>query len=588
MLRPDTSHLDYRALLRRSKRLDTSRCTVARRIAILSDAAVPQLVPLLRVLLAEAGIRGDVYLANYDSAEIEAFDSESGLYRFEPDVAVVLPSVSALRRKYYRDAGDRARFAERVVADVETLWDAVASRSSALILQSNFVLPYERQFGNFDQLVPETFHAQVVRLNLAIAERAGSRTNVLINDVATLAAHVGLKHWFDERLWTLAKSFCALEHLPAVAQNIVDVVLSQTGHVVKCVVTDLDNTLWGGILGDDGLEGIELDPFGHGEPYHRLQHYLRDLKRRGVVLAVCSKNDHDTAIRPFREHPEMVLREEDVAVFVANWGPKPDNIRLIGDTLQIGLDSIVFLDDSPFERQLVRETLPEVLVPELPDDPADYVRVLCELNLFETASYSDEDRRRAEWYRENAVRAQARAAVTDIGEYLASLDMRAAMRPFDAWALPRVAQLIQRSNQFNLTTRRYTLPECEAMMVGDGSVHGFYLTLADKFGDNGLVSVIVLRERPGTLEIDTWLMSCRVLGRGLEQHAMNRVVAMAGERGCEWVTGTYLPTAKNAMVRDFFARFGFEETGPTPDGGTGWRLRVSSYRPQNVHVRETA
>jgi FkbH-like protein len=586
MLRPDTSHLDYSSLLRESKRRDYSQYTRTLRLALLSDAAVQQLVPLLRVLLAHKGIRAEIYLAEYDSIEIDVFNSTSALYQFKPDVVVFLNSLNALRFKYYRYGGERVHFAEETASQLAALWDSFRSRSTAAIVQSNLVLPYERPFGNFGLKVPESLYATVARLNAMITEMAQHHPNLFVNDIEHLASYVGRKHWSDERLWTLAKSFCALEYLPLVAQNIVDIVLSNVGHVIKCVVLDLDNTIWGGVIADDGLENIALGAFGEGEPFHRLQHYLLDLKRRGIVLAVCSKNDQATAIEPFRSHSEMVLREEDIAVFVANWGPKPDNIQYIRETLNIGLDSIVFLDDNPFERQLVRERLPEVIVPELPEDPADYVRAISELNLFEVTSFSDEDRKRADLYRENAARQQLQASFSDISGYLQSLDMRVTMKRFDAFHLPRIVQLLQRSNQFNLTTRRYGPAECEEMMRSEDEYIPLYIGLRDKLGDNGLISIIILKLTPPLLEVDSWLMSCRVLGRGVEQYAMNRVVAIAKEHGCQSVMGTYIPTAKNSIVKEFFAQFGFENIGQAPGGETSWLLNISGYEEQVAYMTE--
>jgi FkbH-like protein len=587
VLTRDTSHLDYRALVRESKRLALPGDAPVQRLALVSDAAVQHLVPLLRALLARRGVRAEIYLAEFDAIELEIFNAGSELYRFAPDAVVVLHSLNALRLKFHRETGDRASFAERSAAGMAGLWDTLRGRLPAVVLQSNFPLPYERAFGNFDHKVTDAFYPTVQRLNARIAELARDRSHVLVNDVESLASYVGRRHWWDERLWTLAKAYCSLEHLPRVAQNIVDIVLAKSGQLVKCVVLDLDNTLWGGVVGDDGVEGIAIGPFGEGEPFHRLQHFLLELQRRGIVLAVCSKNERANALEPFRAHPEMVLREEHIAVFAANWQPKPDNIRHIKETLNIGYDSMVFLDDNRFERELVRQSLPEVIVPELPEDPADYLRVLAELNLFETTSYSDEDHRRAALYRENAERAVAQSAFTDISDYLRSLDMQVTMRRFDPFHLPRVAQLLQRSNQFNLTTRRHSLPECEAMMEREDCLP-FYVKLADKFGDNGLISVVILTVRGTELEIDSWLMSCRVLGRGVEQYVMNEVVALARDRGCERVTGRYIPTAKNGMVKEFYAQFGFERVAGDDGGETLWRLAVSSYDSREVFMREVA
>ena len=582
MLTADRSHLDYGKLLRESKRYDYSRCTRSLRVAVLSDAAVQQIVPLLKVLLAHKGVRAEVYLAEYDSIELEVFNSDSKLYEFAPDAVVILSSLNALRVAYYRQPGERSAFGDDVAARVAGVWDALRARSLAVVIQSNYALPYERAFGNFDHKVPEAFYPTVQRLNEAIARMARERSHVLVNDVEALSSYVGRKHWCDERLWILAKTFCALEHLPLVAQNLVDILLANAGHVVKCVVVDLDNTLWGGVIGDDGLQGIAVGPFGEGEPFYRLQHHLLELKRRGIVLAVCSKNDQENALEPFRSHPDMVLREEDFAAFVANWDPKPDNLKRIREMLNIGFDSMVFLDDNPFERQLVRESLPEVVVPELPEEPADYVRAVSELNLFEVTSFSEEDRRRAELYRINAKRQSLQASCTDISEYLRSLEMRITMKRFDAFHLPRIAQLIQRSNQFNLTTRRYSLTECEEMAKREGCLP-LYLTLRDKFGDNGLISVIILELQPTVLEVNSWLMSCRVLGRGVEQYAMNQVVAIAKTHGCREVMGTYIPTRKNGMVREFYAQFGFRPVEER-QGRSRWCLKVAEYDERPAYI----
>jgi FkbH-like protein len=584
VLTPDTSHLDYAALIRASRTCDDTACARTMRVALLSDAAVPQLVPLLKVLLARKGVKLEVYQGEYDAVELDVFNEDSGLYAFTPDAVVILSSINALRLKYYRQQTDRQQFGDEAAAKCEALWDTIRQHSAAVIIQSNYVLPYERQFGNFDHKVPEAFYPTVMALNASIAAKARSRPSVLINDVEALASYVGRKQWCDERLWTLAKAFCAFEYLPLVAQNIVDILLSNAGHVVKCVVTDLDNTLWGGVIGDDGPEGIVISPSGDGEPFQRLQHYLLELKKRGIVLAVCSKNDEATALEPFRSHPEMVLREDDIAVFVANWNPKPDNIRTIKEALNIGYDSMVFLDDNIFERQLVRECLPEVIVPELPEDASDYVRAIAELNLFEVTAFSDEDTRRAELYRQNVQRQQVAMSVSDISEYLRSIEMTITMKRFDAFHLPRIAQLIQRSNQFNLTTRRYHLAQCEAMMNSEDTCLPLYLKLSDKFGDHGLISVVILQLQPAELVIDTWLMSCRVLGRGVEQYAMNEVVAVAKARGYASILGTYIPTAKNAMVKDFYERLGFEKVQEPENGEARWRLSVALYDPRIVHM----
>ncbi|MBO0800161.1 MAG: HAD family hydrolase, partial [Blastocatellia bacterium] len=531
--------MDYAALLRASKRLDISATSQRIRLALLSDAATQQLVPLLRVLLHRHGISAEIYEAPFDAIQLETVDSGSGLYRFQPDAVVILNSTQALRTAFGARSGSAEDFVHARAQGILEVWNAIQRHSSTTILQSTFVMPYERYFGNFDLKTPASLTSAARTLNNFITEQARSRPGVLIHDVEAVASWAGRSRWFDERFWELAKSFCALEHLPAVAKNIVDALLCMRGRAVKCVVLDLDNTLWGGVIGDDGVDGIVLNAHGSGEAYYRLQVFLKELLNRGILLAVASKNEMSNALMPFEKHPDMVLKRGDITVFMADWNDKAANIRKIRDALNIGFDSMVFLDDNPFERSLVRSVLPEVIVPELPEDPADYVRALCELNLFETASFSAEDLKRSSLYRAEAERREAQAAFANAADFLGSLDMRIVVSRFDAFHLPRIAQLIQRSNQFNLTTRRHTEAECEAMMRNPGLIP-LYVKLSDRLGDHGLIGIVVLEPGGDALFIRDWLMSCRVLARGVEQYLMNFVVEQAKDLNFGSVSGEYI------------------------------------------------
>jgi FkbH-like protein len=577
--------LDYQGLLRASRDLGREGATQKVKLALLSDAATQRFVPILRVLFHRHGVEAEIYEAPFGSLEAEVYDAQSGLYQFSPDAVVILNAVQALRAGFLnrRESADcfRKHAAERIVA----VWDAIQSRSSASIIQSNFVLPYERFFGNFDQKVPESLYATVSTLNAHIAAAAGQRPGVFVNDVEAIASWVGRVNWFDDRFWDSAKYFCSLDCLPSVANNLVDIVMAARGRLTKCIVLDLDNTLWGGTIGDDGIEGIQLNAHGDGEAFYRLQLWLRELRNRGILLAVCSKNDLQNALLPFDRHPEMVLKREDIAVFVANWNDKAGNIRHIRETLNIGFDSMVFLDDNPFERNLVRELIPEIVVPELPEDPADYVRAISELNLFETVSFSTEDLKRTERYRVEAERKQAQANFASVEEFLQSLDMRITVARFDSFNLPRIAQLIQRSNQYNLTTRRLSETECKALMEDESRWIPVYARLADRLGDHGLISVVILEIREDELAIRDWLMSCRVLARGVEQFVMNETFDRAKRLGLARVTGEYVPTAKNGMVKDFFSRFGFAKLDESANSHTRWSLRTDEYRPTETFIK---
>ncbi|HEY3850725.1 MAG TPA: HAD-IIIC family phosphatase, partial [Steroidobacteraceae bacterium] len=412
-----TVDLDYRRLVRSGRKLPGSGEAAAVRIALLSDAATQQFVPVLRSLFAENGFLADLYEAAFDAVELEVIDTGSGLYAFKPDVAVLLNATQALRSRHYEHG------MEPELDRIRRTWDALGANSTCRIIQCNFALPYERPFGQFDLKVQRSLYTETRALNSQIAELARDRPNVLLCDIEAVASYVGRRTWFDDRLWDMSKTFCNLEYLPWAAQAIVDLVLAGLGRVVKCVILDLDNTLWGGVIGDVGPLGIQIGPHGDGEAYYRFQKYLLTLKKRGILLAVCSKNDLANAVAAFTDNPDMALKRDDITVFVANWENKADNIRTIRDTLEIGFDSLLFLDDNAFERNLVRKFLPEVIVPELPEDPADYVRAVSELNLFETTAFSAEDAARSALYRQEADRRQARSSYTDVTEYLQSLDM---------------------------------------------------------------------------------------------------------------------------------------------------------------------
>lgn len=583
MLKNDRSELDYWALVKRARRLQPGHGTKVR-VALLADVATQHLAPILRALLAANGLEGELYEAGYDTIELEAYDPASGLYAFQPEFVVILQSSAKLKGAYY-ESTDRGAFARAQGARIEQVWTAVRSRTKAHIIQSTFVLPCERASGNYGLRLADSLEGAVRTLNADVAERARGAAGVLLNDLDYVAAWVGRRQFTDERLWALSKSICALEYLPDVAQNIVDVILAARGRALKCVVLDLDNTLWGGVVGDDGIEGIELGDTDPGGAYRSLQLYLRELSRRGIILAVCSKNDEAVARRVFREHPGMVLREEHIAVFVANWEDKATNIRRIRETLNIGFDAMAFLDDNPFERNLIRQLIPGIVVPELPEDPALYLRTLSELNLFETAAHSSLDARRGELYKEQELREQERVRFTTIGDYLRSLETSVRFRPFRTQDLGRIAQLIQRSNQFNLTTRRYSEAECAAIMSDGPTYVPFTVTVEDRFGDFGLVNVVILRKIHPVLEIDAFLMSCRVLQRGVEQWSMNQIFDYARRHGFALVRGQYIPTAKNGMVKGFFEQFGFRCAGAVADATT-WELPVEGYRPREVFIRE--
>jgi FkbH-like protein len=348
-------------------------------------------------------------------------------------------------------------------------------------------------------------------------------------------------------------------------------------------VVDLDNTLWGGVVGDVGVEGLVLgEGSGIGEAYKAFQMHLKAMKDRGVLLAVCSKNDERNASRPFEEHPEIVLKREDFVAFKANWSPKSDNLRAIAHELNIGLDALVFVDDNPAEREEVRQALPQVFVPELSADPADYPMIVDAARCFEVSIVTDEDRRRSGMYRQQSQSSELLGATRNLAEFLASLEMRAIIRPFEPVSFARITQLVNKTNQFNLTTRRLTGAEVEAIAASPAHFTRT-IRLADRFGDHGLISVLFGRIEATTLTLDGWLMSCRVLNRGVEQLLLNEIVAAARRLGVTQVVGRYIPTDRNALVKGHYKELGFSAVGDD-NGVTTWCLEVEGFKPRPTSV----
>ena len=554
------------------------------RVAVVADHAPQQFTLVLKAVFDEAGYFPEVYEADYGVAAIEAFDRASTLYEFQPEAVVYSICVQKYRDHYNESqtAKDRETLADRYVTDVLNIVDAL-SNCGATVVVNNLALPIERQFGNFGLQTSQSLYGSVVRFNALLANELAKRQSCILNDIMYLANRVGAEQFFDERLWLSAKYPCANIYLPAITRSIVRSLLVRKGRVSKVLVLDLDNTLWGGVIGDDGLDGIRLGGDAEGDAYKAFQSYIKTLKDRGFVLAVCSKNNESTAMEVFRSHPEMVLREDDIALFVINWNDKASNIEYVSRVLKLGMDSFIFIDDMPFERDLVRTRLPMVTVPEMPADPAEYIAAVEFSGALESAGFSEEDVRRNTTYREEALRSTEQLKYGSIDEYLAGLSMKSECCFFQKEDIPRVAQLIQRSNQFNLRTQRVSEKECADYMNSASDRLGIQIRLADRFGDYGLIAVICCDVVDNNLFVTELVMSCRVLKRGVENLIMNYLFAQCERLGLKGIVGEYIATAKNAMVKDFYAQFGFEMIDETV-GKTTWRLPLSSYTARPTFI----
>lgn len=557
------------------------------KLGIASNATTHFLVPALVATAARHGIALECVEGGFDQAPQEACDPLSAINGTRPDAVLVAIDYRGLPLR--AAPGDPAAGEQAVsaaLAHLDLVRRGFETNGGTTCILQTLARPVESTFGSLDFSMSGTNRHIIDRLNRKLAESLRG-SGALLLDVAALAETVGLAEWHDPTLWNIGKVPFANAYLPIYAEAACRLIAALRGKSRRCLVLDLDNTLWGGVIGDDGLSGIVLgqgDPTG--EAFLEVQRTALALRDRGIVLAVCSKNDEHTARAPFRSHPEMLLREEHFAVFRANWNDKATNIRAIADALSLGLESLVLLDDNPVERGLVRDLLPEVAVPELPDDPALYARTLLAAGYFEAIAFSAEDRTRASAYQENAARIASRDSSRGVEDYLRSLGTVIDFRPFDAAGRKRIAQLINKSNQFNLTTRRYTETDV-ARMESDPACLTLQVRLSDSFGDSGMVSTVICVREDDDWRIDTWLMSCRVLGRRVEDAVLQEIVRSAASLGVRRLIGTYIPTERNKLVADLYARLGFDLDERRQDGTTRWVLALETYVAPELPVKVT-
>lgn len=572
-----TGKLDYQQMVKCGRKLKANSGNLpVVRVAILGDNSAQQLVNVLKASLLGQQFYPEIYEAGIDSLATEILDDRSGLHAFRPDYVWLNLSSQGYRERFYAAGAEVKETLPANYADEISALVGVLAEKGHQVIINLLAPPQERFFGNYSAQTFHSLHASIAEVNRRFVQKCRATPQCLLNDLGYVAASVGLQNWYDERLWSHAKYLCAPRCFPLITESVAAIIRTTRGRLIKCVVLDLDNTLWGGVVGDSGIEGIEVGGIGVGESFERFQRYLKQLKERGLILAVCSKNDPEVAVQPFRNHSGMVLREDDIAVFVANWNAKSANIEHIIKVLNIGADSVMFVDDSPFERNEVRQALPAVVVPEMPEDAADFPAVLEAGGFFEAVNFSAADRNRTQMYQEEARRTTLQIRAKNIDDYLASLEMKIACRPFDSQQLPRIAQLLQRSNQFNLRTQRFSEGRCREFMERADQYPCFYITLKDNVGDYGLVSVVCAQVAENRLVILEYVMSCRVLNRGVEQFVITFLVDYCKKHGLSRIRGEYIASAKNKMVGKFYEQFGFRCCGGS-EAQTVWELLTADY-----------
>ncbi len=564
--------------LRKNLRKDFNNCATVK-VAVLGDTATQFLIQALRGAGFEQGFNLQIWEAEFNQIERQVFDSTSDLFQFNPEIVVVFYASHKLLAKYNKLKPEQhIELANNHLKLIDDVTNAVNAQLQSKIIYYNHTEINDSIFGNFANKIESSFLFQLRKLNYELMVFAAKHPNFYLCDISSLQNQFGKSIFFQPSIYVNTDMILSIDILPEIAVKTIDLIGAMYGKSKKCLILDLDNTMWGGVIGDDGLENIQLGSLGIGKAFTEFQCWIKKLKNRGIILAVCSKNTETIAKEPFEKHPDMVLKLDDIAVFMANWENKADNIRQIQSILNIGFDSMVFLDDNPFERNMVRENIPGITVPELPEDPAEYLEFLYHLNLFETITFSNEDTERTRQYQVEAQRTVIQKSFTNEDDFLRSLDMISLVEPFNKFNSPRVAQLSQRSNQFNLRTVRYTEADIEKATVSE-NVFSFTFTLSDKFGDNGMICVIILKKANAeTLFIDTWFMSCRVLKRGMENFVLNTISKAAKEKGYAYLKGEYISSPKNEMVRNHYFHLGFKQLNEY------WILNVTNYDDKKCFI----
>jgi FkbH-like protein len=556
------------------------------RLAVLGTSTVALLLPVLRALCFRDRIQVETYEGLYGAVEHEILSSESGLARFRPDVVVLLGNWRDLRLPALSPEPEAT--VSHIVDARANLWKRLAEAFNCHVIDQASDFPAAEPLDYVANAERGGRSEMIQAINRGLYEAAPAHVSIL--DTPSIQREAGSARWEDDMAWFNFRQHPATETLPALAEGIAAHLRAVLGLTRKVLVTDLDNTLWKGIIGEDGLDGIQIGPGSPaGEAHRRLQEYMLDLKSRGILLAVSSKNNPDDARLPFERHPQMALRLEDFAAFEANWNDKAQNIREIARRLSLGLDSFVFLDDNPLEREWVRSQVPDVTIADLGSSVFHYVRDLERGRYFFSLTLTAEDLARSEQYRVEAQRETLRSSTASMEEFLADLQLEAAALPISDANLARVTQLVNKTNQFNATTRRYTEAQVRALAENPAGWAAAF-QMSDRFGSYGLIGVILCTPGPSAAEweIDTCLMSCRALGRQMERFMFDRLIEAAIGRGVRGITGVYRPTQKNALVSELFEQMGFRKISDSPEEKR-YTLKVPS-EPVNaaVHVRNVS
>lgn len=546
-----------------------SKNSKAIKIALLSSFTIKGIKEVLSVKCCRIGVAPEIYVSSYNQYPQDILNPESELYKFKPDLIIVfIDTISILGENYllpYQISdGQRKEWEEFKLKEMTSLMQKIRESSSAKILLHNFEVPTYSPFGILENKQEFGFAESIEELNANLRDAFKSDSQVHILDYDLFCSNIGKQNIMDYKMYFLGDIKIDLQHIPDLCDKYMEYIKPLLSMSRKCIVLDLDNTLWGGIIGEDGISGINLGPNAEGKPFMEFQKYLLSLFNRGIILAVNSSNNLDDALKAFREHPYMILKEEHFAAMQINWSDKISNMKAIADEINIGMDSLVFIDDDKLNREIIRSALPEVLVVDMPEDPALYLKKLMGIGEFSTYSITDEDRKRGGMYAEQRKRKEFQRSASDLTEYLRNLSMTVTIEDANSFNIPRISQLTQKTNQFNMTTRRYA-EEDVLKLSRSGKFLVLSANVEDKFGDNGITGVIIAEKGKDRWRIDTFLLSCRVIGRRVEQALLAHVIKSAINENASALSGEFIPTKKNAPAKDFYKNNGFRLAKKDPE-----------------------
>lgn len=582
----DSNYILKKKKMLKKQLLEKSCSFIEKNIAILGGSTTSNIKIILDLFLLNYGIKANFYESEYNQFWQEAMFENQRLDKFKPDIIFIHTTNRNITRypKISNTKEETKVLLENEFNKYQDIWNMLFKKYNCTIIQNNFELPYYRLLGNNDATMHNGKVNFINKLNLKFAEYAEKTENFFINDINYQSASFGLEKWSDQFYWHMYKYALSVSAIPTLAFNVANIIKGIYGKNKKGLVLDLDNTLWGGIVGDDGVENIILgQDTSEGQVYTEFQQYLKDLKELGVILNINSKNNIENAIAGLN-HPDGILRPEDFIIIKSNWESKSKNMIEIAEQLNLGVDSLVFIDDNPAEREIINQHIPNVSTP-LMQEPEKYIETIDKSGYFEVISLSKDDIKKSEMYKENIERNKAIETFEDYNEYLKSLKMTAKIESFIPLYMSRIAQLTNKSNQFNLTTKRYTQAEIEEVAQNKNYIT-LYGKLKDTFGDNGVISVIIGNKKQAVLEIELWIMSCRVLKRDMEYAMMDSLVEKAKNEGIQIIKGFYYPTAKNGMVKDFYYKQGFTKTSEDENGNTVWELDITkNYERKNKFIK---